>query len=292
VRNEPGGSDILKTTGQKDRNDARILSVPGPGYRHSFSGCLLFVCLVGVIALPASGLGQQTGAEPLVADRPDFTESPVTMSPGRVQIETGITSTQIEDVRVTTLGELLVRIGVFRNLELRLGLNSLAIEDASETDTTTGLEDIAIGLKFRLLTVDRWRPELAVLLGTSLPTGSREYRISLWQPLAVVAAGWELSSRFALGTNLGYGRFEVSDEKFNQARGSLSLGFALSETWGCYLETFGFSTDRKDGSSSTYVDAGFTFLAATDLMFEVHFGQGLNGLDTDYFLGLGAVIRF
>lgn len=227
-----------------------------------------------------------------MAGRPDFNESPVTVSPGRVQIETGITSTRIEDVIVTTFGEFLVRIGVVRNLELRLGLNSIAVEDDSETDTTAGLEDIGIGLKFRLLTVDRWRPELAVLLSTSLPTDSREYRVSLWQTLAVVAAGWELSSRFALSTNLGYGRLEVDDEKFNQARGSLSLGYAISETWGCYLETFGFSTDRKDGSSSTNVDAGFTFLAMTDLMFEVHGGQGLNGLDTDYFLGLGAVIRF
>jgi hypothetical protein len=230
--------------------------------------------------------------DPLVADRPDFTESPVTIWPGRVQIETGFTSTQIEDVSLTTLGELLLRWGVVKNFELRLGLNSFAIEDEPETDATRGVEDIVVGLKFRILTVQGVRPELAVLLGTSLPTGSRDYRISLWQPLAAVAAGWELSSRFALGANLGYGRFEIDEEKFEQARGSLSLGFAISESWGCYLETFGLSTDRKDGTSVAYVDGGFTFLAMDDLMFEVHFGQGLNGLNEDYFLGLGAVIRF
>src|SRR5687767_7085827 len=60
----------------------------------------------------------------IVTDRPDFTESPVAVPRGAVQVEMGNTYERADDVRANTLGEMLVRVGVHRGLELRLGLPS------------------------------------------------------------------------------------------------------------------------------------------------------------------------
>lgn len=58
--------------------------------------------------------------EPLISDRPDFTESTSTVHPGEVQAEGRYTFSQVSDERSSAAGELLVRIGVTRRAELRL----------------------------------------------------------------------------------------------------------------------------------------------------------------------------
>jgi hypothetical protein len=49
--------------------------------------------------------------EPLVTDRPDFTESAATVTRGRTQVEMGYTFTSAGDFDEHAMGELLVRIG-------------------------------------------------------------------------------------------------------------------------------------------------------------------------------------
>ena len=59
----------------------------------------------------------------MVTDRPDATESAITVAPGVFQLEFGYTFGEIESVSVHNLGEVLLRVGVADMLELRLGVN-------------------------------------------------------------------------------------------------------------------------------------------------------------------------
>lgn len=65
-----------------------------------------------------------TGDEPLVTDRPDFTESAETIAPGHLQIESGITRSREDATETDSVGEILLRVGLTPNLELRAGFNS------------------------------------------------------------------------------------------------------------------------------------------------------------------------
>ena len=252
----------------------------------------LFIPLLAVaLVAPISGWSAESDKDPLIGDRPDFTESAVTITPGRFQLEAGFTNTRVEDVNIDSIGEILIRMGVVKNLEFRLGLNSYAITDLPGDDDINGLEDITLGLKFRFLENRCARPDLAMLLSTSLPVGSPEYRVSMSQPRIILAAGWELAPTLSLGANLGYAYLAVDEVKFNQVSGSVSMAVSLGERWGLYAEWFGLSLDHKDGTDLHFVNSGVTFLALANLQFDFRVGRGLNGIDKDDFIGAGLVFR-
>ena len=99
---------------------------------------LLAACAVIAAGVPT--LGAQ--APPLSTDRPDFTESPVVVGRGVVQFEAGFTRSGASDDAPAEVAapELLVRAGVSRMVELRLGApNRIFVRGsapASEWDRT------------------------------------------------------------------------------------------------------------------------------------------------------------
>ena len=260
---------------------------------------LFIPLLVVVLIATTSGWSIEPNENPLIGDRPDFTESAATIAPGRFQLEAGFTNTRVKDVNIDSIGEILIRIGVVKFWELRIGLNSYTITDTiSDTVSEapgkgdiTGLENVTIGFKFRFLDNRGARPALALLLSTSLPVGSSEYRVSMYQPRAVLAAGWELTPTLSLGANLGYAYLAVDEVKFNQVSGSVSMAVSLGGRWGLYAEWFGLSLDHKDGTDLHFVNSGVTFLALANLQFDFRVGRGLNGIDKDDFIGAGLVFR-
>ena len=84
----------------------------------------LFPVIALLITLPPAAFAQTSD---LVTDRPDFTESAVSVAPGRVQLEGGYTFSRIEAERTHTVGELLARFGAVDRLEFRLGINSAVV---------------------------------------------------------------------------------------------------------------------------------------------------------------------
>ena len=106
----------------------------------------LCAALLGIaIAVPAAAQMD----EPLVSDRPDFTESTGTIAPGHVQIEGGITRQEIGEEDSLSAGEILVRFGLGERLEARLGVGSWTRIEVPG-DELDGFEDPTVGLKVRL----------------------------------------------------------------------------------------------------------------------------------------------
>lgn len=131
------------------------------------------------------------GQEPLVSDRPDFTEAPETVAPRRVQLEGGHTFARADGERANTTGEVLLRIGVAPRAELRLEPGSYSTLSSPAGDTR-GLEDAVAGMKFRLHDAPEagrsLMPAVSLLVMTSVPTGSAAFRQSAMQPEAKLVA--------------------------------------------------------------------------------------------------------
>ncbi len=87
-----------------------------------------------------------------MADRPDFTESTLTIAPGHVQVEGGFTFSRFGDEESQSFGEILVRIGTGERVETRLGIGSYSRIDPgfAGADTISGYEDPFVGIKVRL----------------------------------------------------------------------------------------------------------------------------------------------
>lgn len=258
---------------------------------------LAFGLLSAAAAVAQEGWTGLDGA--LVTDRPDFTESTSTVPRGHFQVEGGTTVARVEDVDSTAFGEVLVRIGTGERWETRLGLGSYSRVE-TPFDEVSGLEDPSLGIKVRFTDdpgeLGPVQPAAALIVLTSIPEGDEELTGEEWVPEAKLALAWELTSRFSLSSNLNYA-YAVDgaldgDNRLHQIGATLSGGLSITDRLGSFLEWYGFSEETKDGPSTHYVDGGVTWLINDDLQVDARVGTGLNDADPDWFVGVGAGVRF
>ena len=255
-----------------------------------------------VLALPglflAAAVVAQEGwsglDDSLVTDRPDFSESTSTVPRGHFQIEAGTTLSRVEDSDGTTFGELLVRIGTGERWETRIGLGSYARVETPLGDLT-GFEDPYVGIKVRFTEdpgdLAPGQPAAALLVHASIPAGDEELTQDEWVPEAKLALAWELTPRFSLASNLNYA-YAVDADRFHQLSASLSSSVSITDRIGSFLEWYGFSEETEDGPSTHYVNGGVTYLLNSDLQVDARVGTGLNDANPDWFVGVGAAVRF
>lgn len=247
-----------------------------------------------LLALLAPGAALRAQPPPLVTDRPDFTESAETVVAGGVQAEAGYTFSRVDGVETQSLGELLLRVGLASRVELRLGVNSYLIEKRLGAEEE-GFEDAFLGTKVELveapLAGTPLRPGVAVLVGTTLPTGHESFGGEEMNPEAKLAVAWSLGERFALGSNFNVASLYEDGERYGQVSGSAALGISLTERLGAFVEFFGFSRRSPDGSAVHFLDGGVTLLTGEDLQLDARAGLGLDDEATDYFLGVGFAWR-
>lgn len=250
----------------------------------------VWLCLAWI---PSAAYAQaEPPVQPLVTDRPDFTESAETVAAQQVQIEAGYTFTREEGADEHALGEVLVRIGLLDRIELRVGLSSYVWMDGHGADDA-GLEDPSIGAKIELADSPAGsgaRPAVAILAGITTP-GADDFDEGVWQPEAKLALAWELGS-MGLGSNVGYAWVQEADERIHQLSASAALGFDLAERLGGYVELFGFAPVDPGGRDALLANGGVTFLVHPDLQFDARIGAGLAGPAPDVFVGVGVAHRW
>ena len=259
----------------------------------------LYACLWGLAVLPGlasvAPAAAQIDDDPLVSDRPDFTESTGTIAPGRFQFEGGTTWQEIGEEDSLTFGEILVRYGLGENLEARLGVGSWTRIDVPG-DQLEGFEDPTVGLKVRLTPPVDDRPPgfpaVSLIVGTSVPVGSEELTADEWEPEARLAFDWILTDMLTLGANLGLAFPTADGDRFDQVLASVTAGIAATDRLGVFVETYGFSQEEEDGDATQYVDTGVTFALTDDLQLDARIGFGLNDPSPERFIGVGAAFRW
>lgn len=233
-------------------------------------------------------------AEELVTDRPDQTEAAVTVAPGKVQMETGITYTQDEHAHSLSLPETLVRIGLTTRLELRLGWEG--VEHALQ-DHHSIARDGELGLKVRLWDEKEWRPEAAILAGVSLPFGSTDSTSNRLDPSFRLSFAHTLSERWSLGYNIGAEWTTEGDEEdtaHTLAAGiyTLAFGYGATERLGLFVEFFGEVPINGQGGPAHSFDGGMTVLLRDNVQWDMSAGTGLNNEAPDWFASTGISVRF
>jgi len=266
----------------------------------------IWIAVIGAAILPGPCFGQEdrdsTAPPPLVTDRPDQTESAVVVPPGRVQVEVGWTRVADDpgagDLVVSDgIGETLARIGVFRGVELRLGFAGFRLEetDASGATSEDAYGGAALGAKFALLQERGARPRLALIAGTTIPSGARRFSTDSFDPFVRGTASHTLSDRLSLGYNLGAAWLTEEDDAGDDDTlsvlvATLTLGTAITERVGAFVELFGES-GLSDEGDFTAADAGFTWLVLDNLQLDLSGGVGLSENGPDWFGGVGVSFR-
>jgi hypothetical protein len=232
--------------------------------------------------------------EPLVTDRPDFTEGTRTVAPGRFQFEMGYTFARSGEEDEQDFGELLARVGILSWLEGRLGLNSFVLMRDPGADLE-GLEDITVGFKARLYRKPErssWTvPRVSLLFGADLPTGASGIGTSEVVPGTKLAAGWDLSDRVVVASNVGWAYGFADDQRFHQGLASLVLGFALADPLTGFIEWYGLFPENRGGGSNNYLNGGVAWLINPDLQLDWRIGAGLQDPSPNWFTGVGLSFR-
>jgi hypothetical protein len=240
---------------------------------------------------------------PVVADRPGYTDTPVALPAGAVQLEAGATDDRVgpSDLRTeyVSAGETLLRLGLGGRTEARLFGNSYGRRTASGAGTTGGLEDFKLGAKLNLRSapdsIHSWAPNVALLAATTLPTGASGFGASSSQPEVKVAMNWTTASPFSLYTNVGYG--DIVNETGRAGKGWVSAAswWAINPRVSVFAE--GLATGRVRGSGSgtagNDVDGGITFLVNDRFQLDVRIGRGLGSeTGSERFFGAGLAKRW
>ncbi len=217
------------------------------------------------LVLLAACTARAQGVPELITDRPDQTESAVTIVPGWVQLEGGLTYTG----QTTLAPALLARLGVIPGAELRLGAQG----------GTFQVDEVSVGGKVRLWDEHGAQPEAALLAELAAPTdggvAGGQVRLALANTL---------SDRLSLGYNIGatWSSLRLAPRVLY----TLTLGIGVADAIGAFAEVFGvgFGVDEQPG-----VAAGFTYLVVPNMQLDVSGGYDLQSADS--FVGIGASYR-
>ncbi len=231
----------------------------------------------------------------LVTDRPDQTESATVIPLKTLQIESGfvmeVNETNLLTNKAFAYNTTLLRYGLLRTLELRMGLaylaNKIKITETHATEDISGWSPLYLGFKVQILK-EEGMPEVAFIAGVELPFVAQEdYKSDYTAGDFRFSVAHSINQHFSVGYNLGvqWDGNTSSPAYFY----SLVLGANITNKLGAYAEVFGLLPEV--GESAHQFDGGFTYLALDNLQFDVSAGVGLNSSAPDYFISLGLTYR-
>ena len=235
------------------------------------------------------GFGPAQFGNQLESDRPDFTDSASTITPGHLQFEGGYTYTT-DKSDTHTLPELLTRFGIADSLEGRISWEGWSWTRSGD-DNDSSTSNLNLGGKVRILTDTEVL--VSAIFDMDLPTGSKENNHRGVEPNAKLLFTYDISDTLELSSNFNFSAPHDEDhDRIFEYSHSASVAKSLCEDIGLFIEYYGFMPQDSDPAGPThYADGGVTYLLTPDFQLDIRVGFGINGRADDLFSGLGLVYR-
>lgn len=224
---------------------------------------LLFIFVIGFGNMHAQ----------IVTDRPDQTESSLSVPKGSLQLESGVLinyeSTGNSTTRQFLLPTNLFRYGVSKRVELRLLNQFESIK--SDHNYYQGISDLEVGTKIQLFGSDNSNTDIAFLSHYMFPTGTMSISSNTYGTINKLCISHDITDELSVGYNVGYNYFghDVGDLTY-----SLSFAVSINDHVGIYAEPYGEIVNMNTHISN--FDGGFTYLVQDNLQLDFSFGTGLN----------------
>ena len=217
----------------------------------------------------------------LSPDRPDATESPITVDAGRYQLETSLFDYRRDQGNETfTYGQINMKAGLTHNVDLQA-----LIDIRSETlgDWTT-FGDLTIRLKYNLWGNDSGNSALAIMPFVTAPTRNDE-----WQGGIIVPWATDLTDDVSFGLQ---GQLDfVNDNTGTETEFLFTavIGYPIIGNLGGYTEYIGVISDNRYES---YYSGGFTYEINKNFVLDAGIQAGLNSDSEDFGCFTGFTTRF
>ena len=230
-------------------------------------------------------LAQQPQSRELSADRPDSTETPITVPAGRFQLETSLVSfTQDGHAESWVFAETNFKFGLTDNTDVQLVVAPYVYESESED-----LGDIILRFKWNLWGNDSSDTSFGLLPWAKIPVQT-EVSNNQWEGGLVVPFACDISERVNFGCQVEVAN--IYDESVGQYwtfGHTVVLGIALTEQLGLYLEYAGAASELP---YEAFGSGGLTYLMHDDLQYDVGVLKGLNGDSSEFTFFTGLTVRY
>ena len=233
----------------------------------------------------------------LSADRPDSTESPITVEAGRFQLESSFFSftRDAEGGEVSeswVIGETNLKLGLNERTDVQLVLAPFVterLETSMGTTTLEGFGDPEVRLKVNLWGNDGGATAAGLLPWVKIPTGS-EVSNDEWEGGLIVPFAWDFAEGWGLGAQVEVGRaWDETIGHYTAFSHTVVLGREVTEELGVFIEYVGTASEMP---YEALFSAGVTFQVNDDLQFDVGGLVGLTDSADDWTLFSGVTARF
>jgi hypothetical protein len=243
------------------------------------NGAFILTLIAPAIA-PAQADAQE---QALVPDRPGFGDSPAVVLPGFFLLEAGYNFIQDDGQDTHNAPELLLRAGLTPRLELRIGW------DGYMWNGEEGALNTRTGFKFDALDQSGVVPELAIIPEMLFPTDDEDVASDEVEGEIRLAGDYVLTEALAFGGNANFAERKgtLSDDHFFEFAGSATLGLAVTDSLGGYVEYFTIMPDDPALEDSESINGGFTYIVDSNIQVDTFAGFGLDENADGFFAGGG-----
>ena len=212
----------------------------------------------------------------LTTDRPDRTESPITVDKGHVQVELDFVNvTQVAaSMRSYGFGAVNAKLGLSDNVDLQVVGQVHERTKVGALTTSSTLPEVMARLKVNLWGDDGGRTAAALMPFVTVPTeSSGSVEGGLIVPLAIeLGRGWG----FGTMSELDVVRSETSASHQLNAVHSVTFGHDLTATVGMYGELAAELRNAAVKTVATTANTGVTLRVGDNLQFDAGANVGLN----------------
>lgn len=251
-----------------------------------------------LLLLVPTASAQKLAVRELETDRPDATESPVTVDKGFFQVESSFISYTYNDhegilTDTYAVGESNIKYGVLTNTDLQLVLTPYlreTTETAGSKDTVEDFGDIQFRAKINLWGNDEGETALAVMPLVKIPTQT-EVSNGRWEGGLIVPFAWRAGERWGLGFQGEFDRVFNEDDRtmdWDFAHTAV-VGFDVTDRVGVYLEYLGVAGDHPYFS---FLSTGGTFMVNDRVQLDAGTLIGLTEESEDVAVFSGITFKF
>lgn len=236
-------------------------------------------------------------------DRPDTTESPISVDAGHIQIESSLFDYGWNDdggieEEVFTYGAMNIKFGLLNHVDLQIVFDTYTEVETKDkttgiTNTVDGFSDVQARLKVNLWGNDGGKTALAFFPFIKIPTGTALSNDKVEGGI-ILPFSMELTDTIGLGlmAEADFVRQDIGAGYDTEFVHTAVLGFDVTEKIGAFIEYVGVtgSDSEFDYQASTVV--GVTYSPSDSLQCDAGVRFGLNEEAEDFGLFFGTSTRF
>lgn len=235
----------------------------------------------------------QEQSESLTTDRAEYTIATEVVGTGVLQLETGFLLESMRAARVIHAPVPWISVGLTRRLELRVGGDGALWERtgaAGAYERASGLSDMGVELKWKLLDEHGRLPALAIAPSLSSPVGRSGFSSGAYDPTLKLAWGKGLLHGFRASGNLNVSSL-TEDRRFLQRAVTLCIEHNLPHGLVGYWENYTLWPRERGGERETMWNTGLFHAIGKNAQIDVEVARCFASGVSHWYLGTGFVIR-